>query len=403
MKKSTYLLGLVLWLGGTLLAGRAEAQQSVVRVVLFYSPTCPHCHVVLTEVLPPLLEQYGARLEIVGIDITKPAGQALFQVAIDHFDITNERQGVPMLIVATTVMVGSSEIPAQFPFVIEQSLAKGGDDWPTIPGLTAVLATNEATQRTTAAQPAAEPSSAQAAAASPIPQSEAATTALASDAAGQPKADLTAPSTAPLADEPVAETLATKLSRDPAGNAIAILLLVGMFAVLVFTLMRIGRTWSRQAAAFVPGLRDGWRVGAIAGLSLIGLGVSIYMAFVETTRYAAICGPVGDCNTVQQSEYAMLFGWLPIGLIGIFGYAAILIAWAAMRWGNVQLRQTAGIALVIMALFGAMFSIYLTFLEPFVIGATCIWCLTSALCMTLILAVLAGSMPGHAPSAQQMA
>jgi uncharacterized membrane protein len=32
-----------------------------------------------------------------------------------------------------------------------------------------------------------------------------------------------------------------------------------------------------------------------------------------------------------------------------------------------------------------LFSIYLTFLEPFVIGATCAWCLTSALIMTLLL------------------
>ena len=33
---------------------------------------------------------------------------------------------------------------------------------------------------------------------------------------------------------------------------------------------------------------------------------------------------------------------------------------------------------------GVLFSIYLTFLEPFVIGATCAWCITSAIIMTLI-------------------
>lgn len=32
-----------------------------------------------------------------------------------------------------------------------------------------------------------------------------------------------------------------------------------------------------------------------------------------------------------------------------------------------------------------LFSIYLTFLEPFVIGATCAWCLTSAILMTALL------------------
>ncbi len=37
-------------------------------------------------------------------------------------------------------------------------------------------------------------------------------------------------------------------------------------------------------------------------------------------------------------------------------------------------------------LFGTVFSIYLTFLEPFVTGATCAWCLTSAM-MILILSL----------------
>jgi uncharacterized membrane protein len=38
-----------------------------------------------------------------------------------------------------------------------------------------------------------------------------------------------------------------------------------------------------------------------------------------------------------------------------------------------------------LAWFGLLFSIYLTFLEPFVIGATCVWCIISAVLMTLIL------------------
>ena len=39
----------------------------------------------------------------------------------------------------------------------------------------------------------------------------------------------------------------------------------------------------------------------------------------------------------------------------------------------------------LVALAGTLFSIYLTVLEPFVIGATCMWCITSAVLMTLLL------------------
>jgi uncharacterized membrane protein len=44
-----------------------------------------------------------------------------------------------------------------------------------------------------------------------------------------------------------------------------------------------------------------------------------------------------------------------------------------------------------MVVFGTLFSVYLTFLEPFVIGATCIWCLSSAVVMTLLLWVVTDS------------
>jgi uncharacterized membrane protein len=42
------------------------------------------------------------------------------------------------------------------------------------------------------------------------------------------------------------------------------------------------------------------------------------------------------------------------------------------------------LALLGLTAFGVLFSIYLTFLEPFVIGATCAWCLTSAIVMTAL-------------------
>jgi uncharacterized membrane protein len=118
---------------------------------------------------------------------------------------------------------------------------------------------------------------------------------------------------------------------------------------------------------------------------LIGCGVAAYMAYVETTQVSAVCGPVGDCNTVQQSAYARLFGVLPIGVLGVLGYIAILVAWLVRRFGRGCPADLAALALLGMTAFGTLFSIYLTFLEPFVIGATCAWCLSSAIIMTLLL------------------
>jgi len=81
---------------------------------------------------------------------------------------------------------------------------------------------------------------------------------------------------------------------------------------------------------------------------------------------------------------------LPIGVLGAVGYIAILVAWWAARqkWG--WLSSYAPIALFGMTFFGTVFSIYLTYLEPFVIKAVCIWCISSSILMTLLMLLSVG-------------
>jgi uncharacterized membrane protein len=167
--------------------------------------------------------------------------------------------------------------------------------------------------------------------------------------------------------------------RDPLGNSLAVVVLIGMLAALVraFGALRAGR-----GASVASGPGPAWLIPALA---LAGLGVAGYLAYVETQAVPAVCGPVGDCNAVQHSPYARLFGLLPIGLLGLAGYAAILLAWLVWRLSPGPWADRARLALWACALFGTFFSVYLTFLEPFVIGATCAWCLASALLITAIL------------------
>jgi len=127
------------------------------------------------------------------------------------------------------------------------------------------------------------------------------------------------------------------------------------------------------------------------------MGIAAYLSFVEVTGTPAVCGPVGDCNAVQQSVHARLFGLLPVGVLGLAGYAAMLGAWAVARAGGGPMAGRARGALWGMAWVGTAFSAYLTFLEPFVIGATCAWCVSSALVMAVLLVAATGEL--HAPSA----
>ncbi len=128
-----------------------------------------------------------------------------------------------------------------------------------------------------------------------------------------------------------------------------------------------------------------WQDIAIPILAIIGLGASAYLTYVEFTQSRALCGPVGDCNAVQSSPYAKLFGVIPIGLVGAVGYTAVLATWLWRRYRTDGLARIAGPAMYAMALFGTLFSIYLTYLELFVIRAVCLWCLSSAVIVTALM------------------
>ena len=115
---------------------------------------------------------------------------------------------------------------------------------------------------------------------------------------------------------------------------------------------------------------------AIAGLALLGLAISIYLTWVHYAGIEPVCTGISDCERVQTSEYADLVG-IPVAVLGIAGYAAILVSL------RMRVEVTALLAYLAVA-----FSAYLTWAEVFKIEAICQWCVGSAL-MALAIAVLA--------------
>jgi uncharacterized membrane protein len=308
-----------------------QAQEPVVHAVLFYSPTCGHCEYVIEEVLPVLDSQYGSQLQIYGVNTYTESGSALFQSYINTFDIPAELQAVPTLVVGDQYLIGSGQIPEQLPGIIDEGLENGGIDWPAIPGLMEEMQGQQAN----------------------TDQGESAAIV-----------------------EPHQLTLKDRFAADLAANILSVIVLAGMIAAVASAGISLGKSESQTKQAL-----PGWLIPL---LSLIGLGVAGYMAFVEFTQVEAVCGPVGNCNTVQQSSYATLFGFLPVGILGVLGYISILILWLLTKLDLPEYDHLIKMALWILTLFGILFSIYLTFLEPFVIGASCMWCLTSAVIMTAL-------------------
>lgn len=311
-----------------------RAQTGQVRVVYFTSPVCSFCLQIEERDLPPLEARYGEQLYILRVDTTTALGQRLFQTAWDQYAVPAERRGTPTMIVNGTVLVGAGEIPAQLPGLVADLLVAGGNDWPAIPGLEEALEMDAERKE--------------------------------------------------AGDRPL---WLVRFERDLPGNYISVGLLILMLALAVFVAQP--KFWRTSALARkMTGIRPWIKVG----IALVGLGVAVYLSYVETTQLEAWCGPVGQCNVVQQSRFASLFGFLPMALFGALGYTAVLATYIYGVWIKGPYAGVMPLASFLLTAFGFIFSIWLTYLQPFVIGATCMWCLASAVTMTL--SMLSNAGPG---------
>jgi uncharacterized membrane protein len=309
-------------------ANTVKAQEPVVHAVLFYSPTCGHCKIVIEEVLPDLDARYGSQFQVYAVNTHTEIGNQLYGNFVTANNIPAEEQGVPMLLVDDQILVGSLDIPELLPGIIDQGLSDGGIPWPELEGLQEAMAGTFQVEEV--------------------------------------------PETTTFPDK---VTLIDKFKGDLAANSLAVIVLVGMIASLFIA----GRNLIYEKV-FQKELPS-WLIPL---LTLIGIGIAAYLSFVEFTDGEAVCGPVGNCNAVQQSSFATLFGILPVGIAGLLGYLGILLAWFIGELPKTSSNRTINLIMWGFTLIGLLFSIYLTFLEPFVIGATCMWCLSSAVIMTAL-------------------
>jgi uncharacterized membrane protein len=116
-------------------------------------------------------------------------------------------------------------------------------------------------------------------------------------------------------------------------------------------------------------------------LALLGLADSAYLAYVKLTNQLASCSNLGDCETVNSSRFSEI-GGIPIALLGAVGYVLILAAVALDRPGASESPRYAFFGLT---LIGSLYSLYLSYLEVFVLRAVCPFCAASTVIMFVLL------------------
>ena len=112
-------------------------------------------------------------------------------------------------------------------------------------------------------------------------------------------------------------------------------------------------------------------------LAVLGLLDSIYLVWVKYTGAYALCGPIGDCESVNSSQYSEIFG-IPIALLGAGAYAVMIVLLLLENRGQfwVELGPMIFFGL---SLIGVLYSIYLTYIEVAVLKAICPYCVISAI------------------------
>ena len=112
-------------------------------------------------------------------------------------------------------------------------------------------------------------------------------------------------------------------------------------------------------------------------VALAGLFVATYLTLYKLGVIGTLTCSVGSCEAVQLSRWATLLG-LPVAAWGV-GYYGLVFA---LTLAGVQERfaDSRGLSLALMLLtaWGLIFSVWLTYLELFVIQAICQWCVVSA-------------------------
>jgi len=120
----------------------------------------------------------------------------------------------------------------------------------------------------------------------------------------------------------------------------------------------------------------------IAALALGGVGLATYLAMYKLGYIGTLACTVGSCETVNLSRWATFLG-IPVAVWGL-GFYVVLFGVALL--GTMERFADAtwvSHALLLLTGWGVIFSAWLTYLELFVIHAICMFCVISAILVTV--------------------
>lgn len=119
-----------------------------------------------------------------------------------------------------------------------------------------------------------------------------------------------------------------------------------------------------------------------AVVALLGLADAIYLTVQHVTGQSVRCTIVAGCSEVLGSPYAVWAG-VPLALIGAAAYFSVFSLATLAAFGY----RIAGTLLTPLVLLMFLISLWLVYLQAFVIRAFCQFCLISAAITTALVII----------------
>lgn len=119
----------------------------------------------------------------------------------------------------------------------------------------------------------------------------------------------------------------------------------------------------------------------------IAIAVSGYLSWLKLSSEIAMCieGSVFDCGTVLNSAYSEI-GGIPIAWLGLAVNLIVAVLFVLEK--RIEFFETYSPALVFgLVLFAFLFSVYLVYVQAFLILAYCPWCLGHEALITILFAM----------------
>ena len=123
-----------------------------------------------------------------------------------------------------------------------------------------------------------------------------------------------------------------------------------------------------------------------AFVALAGLADAVYLTVHHLTAEPVPCSLISGCETVLTSPYAEM-GGIPLAAFGALAYFVAFALALLTAFGNRTMWTLFGIQVVLMSLF----TVWLLYLQAYVIGAFCQFCLISALTTFTMLGIYIAS------------